>query len=156
MLSVGELALRRVSKFEVKAEASARGTKFNFRLTSRIQVSCCYRSCSPPCGTYVPFILTVVTCRPQHMQYRCFREEPPRQAWPPTFEPSSGVDNFWCVSVQRTSSSKHHANVIVVCNRSLLSFSYYFVIPLHGSEVGRRAPTHLFSRLLPVLRYPLY
>ena len=40
MLSVGELALRRVSKLEAKAEASARGTKFNFGLTSRIQVSC--------------------------------------------------------------------------------------------------------------------
>jgi hypothetical protein len=38
MLSAGELAVRGISKFEAKAEASARGTKLNFRLTSRIQV----------------------------------------------------------------------------------------------------------------------
>ena len=49
MLSAGELAVRRVSKFE----ASAHGTKFNFRLTSRIQVSCGHRSCFPLCCTYV-------------------------------------------------------------------------------------------------------
>lgn len=60
MLSVGELAVRRVSKFEVKAEASARGTKFNFRLTSRMQVSSCHRSCSPLCRAYVPSYLQLL------------------------------------------------------------------------------------------------
>jgi hypothetical protein len=40
MLSIGELAVRRVSKFEAKAGPSTRGTKFNFRFTYRIQVSC--------------------------------------------------------------------------------------------------------------------
>ena len=53
MLSAGELAVRRVSKFEAKAEASTRGTKFNFRITSRIQVSNGRRPCSPLCRTYV-------------------------------------------------------------------------------------------------------
>lgn len=47
-------------------------------------------------------------------------------------------------------------NVIVVCNRTVLTFPHYFFIPLHGSEDGRRAPTLVFSRLLPVLRYPLH
>lgn len=47
MLSVGELAVRRVSKFEAKAEASARGTKINFKLTYRIQVNYYHPSCSP-------------------------------------------------------------------------------------------------------------
>jgi hypothetical protein len=66
MLSVGELAVRRVSKFEAKAEASARGTKFNFRLTSRIQVSCCHRPCSPLCHTtyassYLQLLLIVLS-----------------------------------------------------------------------------------------------
>ena len=101
-------------------------------------------------------IFTVVPCRAQHVQHRCFCEEPSRQAWPSTSEPSSRVDNFWCVSVQATSSSTYHVNVIVVCNRTLLAFPRYFFILLHGSEDGRRAPTHLFSRLLPVLRYPLH
>lgn len=53
MLSAGELVVRRVSKFEAKAEASARDTKFSFRLTSRLQVSCGHWSCSPLCSTYV-------------------------------------------------------------------------------------------------------
>lgn len=38
MLAVGELAVRRVSKFEASAAGS--GTKLSFGLTSRIQVSC--------------------------------------------------------------------------------------------------------------------
>ena len=53
MLSAGELAVHRVSKVEATADASARGTKFNFRITSRIQVSCGHRSCSPLCRTHV-------------------------------------------------------------------------------------------------------
>jgi hypothetical protein len=60
MLSVGELAVRRVSKFEAKAEASARGTKLNFRVASRIQVSCCHRSCSPLCRTHVSSYLQLL------------------------------------------------------------------------------------------------
>jgi len=156
MLSAGELAVRRVSKSEAKGEASARGTKFNFRLTSRIQVSCGLPVLLPalPCSRV--FIFTVVTCRSQHVQHRCFCEEPPRQAGPPTAEPSSGVDNSWCVLILPISSATHHVNVIVVCNRTLLAFPHYFFIPLRGSEDGRRALTHILSRLLPVLRYPLY
>lgn len=53
MLAAGELAVRRVAKFEVKDKASVRGTKFSFRVTSRIQVSCDHQSCSPPWSTYV-------------------------------------------------------------------------------------------------------
>jgi len=47
MLSVGELTVRRISKFEITAKASARGTKFNFKLTSRIQVSYDHRYLAP-------------------------------------------------------------------------------------------------------------
>lgn len=47
MLCAGELAARRVSKFEAMAKASARGTNFNFRLTSRIQVSCSHLFFAP-------------------------------------------------------------------------------------------------------------
>jgi Phosphatidylinositolglycan class N (PIG-N) len=60
MLSVGELAVRRVSTFEAKAKASTRGTKFDFRLTSRIQVSCGHQSCSPLCRTYVSSYIQMI------------------------------------------------------------------------------------------------
>jgi hypothetical protein len=60
MLSAGELAVRRVSKLEAKAEASVHGTESNFRLTSRIQVSCGHRSCFPLCRTYVSSYLQLL------------------------------------------------------------------------------------------------
>ena len=60
MLSGGELAMRRVSKSEAMVKASARSTKSNFRLTSRIQVSCGHRSCSPLCHTYVSSYLQLL------------------------------------------------------------------------------------------------
>jgi hypothetical protein len=60
MLAAGELAVRRVSKFEAKAEASARGTKFGIRLSSRIQVSCGPRYCPPLCRTYVSSFLQLL------------------------------------------------------------------------------------------------
>jgi hypothetical protein len=60
MLSAGELAVRRVAKFEAKAEAAARGTKFSFRLTSRMQVSCGHRSYSPLWSTYVSSYLQLL------------------------------------------------------------------------------------------------
>ena len=47
MLFVGELAVRRISKFENTAPASARGAKLNFGRSSRIQVSCGRRYLSP-------------------------------------------------------------------------------------------------------------
>ena len=60
MLSAGELAVRRVSKSEAMAKASARGTKFNFRLTSRIQVNCGHQSCTRLCHTYVSSYLQLL------------------------------------------------------------------------------------------------
>ena len=47
MLAVGELAVRRISKLEDTAPASARGTKLSFGRTSRIQVSCDHQYLSP-------------------------------------------------------------------------------------------------------------
>jgi hypothetical protein len=77
MLFVGELAVRRISKFENTAPASARGAKLNFGRTSRIQVSC--GTCLQVCCIYEPFFMfTVATCRTQHVQHRGFCEEPPR------------------------------------------------------------------------------
>ena len=60
MLSAGELAVRRISKFEAKTEASVDGTKFNFRLVSRIQVSCGHRPYFPLCRTYVSSYLQLL------------------------------------------------------------------------------------------------
>ena len=91
MLAIGELAVRRVSKFE------ARGTKLNFGVTSRIQVSYGHR----PLLLYSQaFISAVATYRALHVQHRGFRGEPPRQAWPPVSQSSSGVDDLRCVSVR--------------------------------------------------------
>ena len=91
MLAVGELAVRRVSKFE------AQGTKLNFGVTSRIQVSCGHR---PLRCTLRVFVSTVATYRDLHLQHRGVRGEPPRQAWPPASQSSSRVDNLRCVSIR--------------------------------------------------------
>ncbi len=97
MLFAGELAVRRISKSEITA--STRDTKFNFKITSRIQVSNGHRYLAPALPYSCALIFTVVTCRSQHVEHRGFCEEPPRQAWPPGPKSSSWVDNFWCVSV---------------------------------------------------------
>jgi hypothetical protein len=93
MLVIGELAVRRVSKFE------AQGTKLNFGVTSRIQVSCGHQPLS--CALRV-FISTVASYRDLHVQHRGFRGEPPRQAWASVSQSSSRVDNLRCVSIRPT------------------------------------------------------
>jgi hypothetical protein len=91
MLAIGELAVRKVSKFE------ARGTVLNFGVTSRIQVS---RGHWPLLLYLRVFISTAATYCTLHVQHRGFRGEPPRQAWPSVSQSSSGVDDLRCVSVQ--------------------------------------------------------
>jgi hypothetical protein len=95
MLIAGELAVRRVSKIE--ATASVSSTKFNFKLTSRTQVSCAHQCF--PCVSVLMGLRSaiVITHRPQYAEHRGFRAEPPGQAWSPTSKSGSGVDTIWCV-----------------------------------------------------------
>jgi hypothetical protein len=95
MLIAGELAVRKVSRLE--ATASISSAKFNFKLTSRTQVSCARQ-----CFACVSVLMSLrsalaITHRRQYAEHRGFRAEPPGQAWSPTSKSGSGVDTVWCV-----------------------------------------------------------
>jgi hypothetical protein len=154
MLAVGELSVRRVSKFEATASASGPGTKLNFGHTSRLQVSCGHRYLTPPLcriyvSSYLQLLLVALSVCNTVVSVKSLQD----RLGLPFINQVMG----WIIFGGSLSNQSHPARTNVIrLHRNRLSFPLFLVLLLCGSEDGRRAPTHLFSLLLPVLRRSLH
>ena len=108
MLFAGVLAVRKVS--EMESSVALHVSRFNFRVTARIQVGWTRLSFRLACLRIRP--ISAATYRAQYAGHHSFCTEPPSQEWPPARKSSSRVDYLSCV---RLDSDASLSDVIDLC-----------------------------------------